>query len=252
MAGHTRLGALTLLCALCVTNGALAARGRLGLPGRVRIWSRRLALELHVQGVGLRARSVGISELLGARYRIWHPYQAEVSPELTRGSRLSAVRVRKLAARGFRSVVALTLESTSDRGPARASGLRFLHLGILDNGLPSRRQVLQFLDFLGDPNHTPAYVHCQAGIGRTGIMVAAYRMAYQGWSAVEALKEARYYGLRLPHQRRIIRTIWRDLQAGRYPGYPRASGQQTGSFVSQLLTHDGNVTPDLAFAPGGK
>jgi hypothetical protein len=49
-------------------------------------------------------------------------------------------------------------------------------------------------------------------------MVAAYRMAVQGWSAGQALKEARDYGLRMPNQRRFIRRLGRELAAGQLNG----------------------------------
>jgi protein tyrosine/serine phosphatase len=58
-------------------------------------------------------------------------------------------------------------------------------------------------------------VHCEAGVGRTGIMVASYRMAVQGWSTGHAVAEARRYGLRMREQIEYIRGLGRELADAR-------------------------------------
>jgi protein tyrosine/serine phosphatase len=45
-----------------------------------------------------------------------------------------------------------------------------------------------------DESSYPILVHCKAGLHRTGLVVAAYRMEYQGRSRVEALDELRANG----------------------------------------------------------
>jgi protein-tyrosine phosphatase len=37
-------------------------------------------------------------------------------------------------------------------------------------------------------------IHCKAGLHRTGILVAVYRMEYEGWSPADAFREAREHG----------------------------------------------------------
>ncbi len=38
------------------------------------------------------------------------------------------------------------------------------------------------------------FVHCRLGDDRTGMMIAAYRMAEEGWTAAEARKEMEKFG----------------------------------------------------------
>ncbi|MDH3973514.1 MAG: dual specificity protein phosphatase family protein [Deltaproteobacteria bacterium] len=49
--------------------------------------------------------------------------------------------------------------------------------------------VIAFLKIVTDKSKTPVFVHCLHGADRTGMMNAVYRMAVQGWSKEEALKE---------------------------------------------------------------
>jgi protein-tyrosine phosphatase len=44
------------------------------------------------------------------------------------------------------------------------------------------------------------FVHCYYGADRTGMMIAALRMAKQNWTAAEAKKEMQSYGFSFTHQ----------------------------------------------------
>lgn len=167
------------------------------------------------------ARAVGYSELIGLRYPVKH-YQSQVSPALTRGSRLeTAADYDKLKAQGFKAVIDLTREGTADEKYAQAKGLNLLRVKILDNDHPSMAQMKTFLDFVSKPENQPAYVHCEAGKGRTGIAVACYRMAIQGWTLNQSLAEAKKFGLSLPNQIAFLKQFDAALSAGQIAGYSR-------------------------------
>ena len=44
-------------------------------------------------------------------------------------------------------------------------------------------------DALADPQNRPVFVHCAAGVHRTGASIAAYRMKYRGWDYDRAMAE---------------------------------------------------------------
>ena len=78
----------------------------------------------------------------------------------------------------------------------------------------------QFLDFATNPKNEPCYVHCEAGVGRTGVAVACYRMAVQGWPPDQAIAEGRKYGLQLPGQIHFVEQFGAQLKSGKIAGYP--------------------------------
>jgi protein tyrosine/serine phosphatase len=54
--------------------------------------------------------------------------------------------------------------------------------------------VLRFLKLVANTNAGPILVHCQHGADRTGTMIAIYRMAVQGWSKEDAIREMKEGG----------------------------------------------------------
>jgi hypothetical protein len=62
-------------------------------------------------------------------------------------------------------------------------------------GSAERPEVLErFLALLDDPVTYPVLIHCKAGLHRTGVLTAVYRMEYQGWSRQAAFRELKANG----------------------------------------------------------
>jgi protein-tyrosine phosphatase len=60
---------------------------------------------------------------------------------------------------------------------------------------PNRPKVIdQFLRLVDDPANHPILLHCKAGLHRTGVLVAVYRMEYQGWSIQAAMRDLKENG----------------------------------------------------------
>jgi Tyrosine phosphatase family len=79
-----------------------------------------------------------------------------------------------------------------------------VHVPVVDCTAPGPDAVMQFLAAVSGAGG-PVYVHCEAGMGRTGVMVACYRIG-QGWAAADARAEAAGFGCFLPDQLAFIET----------------------------------------------
>ena len=96
-----------------------------------------------------------------------------------------------LAADGIRGVVSLD-ETGLPKAHLEEQGLRFLHLPVVDFSIPTLDQARQFIRFVREERarNSAVLVHCGAGIGRTGTMLACYLVA-EGADPEEAIREVR-------------------------------------------------------------
>jgi atypical dual specificity phosphatase len=80
---------------------------------------------------------------------------------------------------GIRAVVSL-VNLPSDAAVFDSAGFVYLSLPIPDGGAPTMAQMSVFVRFVDEYRQAkrPVVVHCQAGIGRTGTMLAAYFIAH--------------------------------------------------------------------------
>jgi len=64
---------------------------------------------------------------------------------------------------------------------------------------PRDEVFARFLKLLRDRPGKKVFVHCRLGDDRDGMMIASYRMAIEGWSAEEAMKEMQTFGFTRGH-----------------------------------------------------
>ena len=67
--------------------------------------------------------------------------------------------------------------------------MKFIQLPLDVFGSPSVQAVEDFLEVIASPEHPPIFVHCLHGKDRTGLMMAAYRVAFDGWDSQRAYAE---------------------------------------------------------------
>lgn len=119
----------------------------------------------------------------------------EVTPLLYRGAQPSPDGFKNLAAMGMDIVVDLRLSGQdAERKAVLASGMQYVPIP-WHCMFPKDKTTAQFLALLRDNPKKKIFVHCRYGDDRTGMMIAAYRMAVENWTAAEAWQEMRLFGL---------------------------------------------------------
>ena len=121
-----------------------------------------------------------------------------VSPGLYRGAEPDDRCLEQLAGLGIRTVVSLRDEKdASDRERRRtvALGMRYVNVPMSGFECPALPEVRKALAAILEPGVQPVFVHCKRGRDRTGVIVATYRMAQEGWAADRAIEEAQRFGM---------------------------------------------------------
>jgi len=124
------------------------------------------------------------------------PNAGKVSDFLYRGSQPHATGYQQLQRLGISIVVDLRSTPSAQTAEGRAfESLGMRHVAIPSSGFfgPSDEQVATFLKLLRDNPGKKVFVHCYFGDDRTGVMVAAYRIAEQHWTADQAYNEMRFF-----------------------------------------------------------
>jgi protein tyrosine/serine phosphatase len=122
----------------------------------------------------------------------------KINDVLFRGAQPKENGLAELKKLGITTIVDLRGEhqekSDWERGAAEALGMRFVHLPVSGWAPPTDEQVAQFLALFRDDPHQKVFVHCRFGDDRTGVFVAAYRMAVDKWSPEKAMEEMYFFG----------------------------------------------------------
>lgn len=126
------------------------------------------------------------------------PNGGRVNDVLYRGAQPHTEGIQELKKLGITTVVDLRGENPglrdSEREQAESLGIRFVNIPVSGWAPPSNDQVAQFLALFRNNPKEKVFVHCRFGDDRTGVFVATYRMAYEGWPATQAMNEMYFFG----------------------------------------------------------
>lgn len=129
----------------------------------------------------------------------WRHFRVVEEGRLYRSGQLSPAALdRAVHDHGIRTIVCLrNLARPGDVVPENAEelwcaarGIRYLRLNPAAWDTPAGRANLDaFLEMADDPDSGPLLIHCFAGLHRTGVYCAVYRMERDGWTNAEAIAE---------------------------------------------------------------
>jgi len=118
----------------------------------------------------------------------------EVTPMLYRGGQPKQKGLEGLAKMGVNIVVDVRLTGRDkERKEVNQLGMQFVELP-WHCMFPKDEPFARFLKLLKDNPKKKVFVHCRYGDDRTGMMIASYRMAVEGWTPEEARKEMEQFG----------------------------------------------------------
>jgi protein tyrosine/serine phosphatase len=115
------------------------------------------------------------------------PNLFQVSAALYRSGQPTAKGMQNLKAHGVETIVNLR-SFHSDRDEIGETGLAYEHI-YMKAWHPEEEEAVRFLQIVTNENRTPVLVHCMFGADRTGVMCAVYRMAVDGWTKEQAIRE---------------------------------------------------------------
>jgi len=126
------------------------------------------------------------------------PNGGKINEVLYRGAQPRLEGFEQLKKLGITTIVDLRGEDPAkrewERKEAEALGIRFVNIPVSGWSAPSNEQVAQFLSLFREGHKEKVFVHCRFGDDRTGVFVATYRMALEGWPAEQAVNEMYFFG----------------------------------------------------------
>jgi tyrosine-protein phosphatase SIW14 len=126
------------------------------------------------------------------------PNFGEVTPTLYRGGLLSGDGLKAIKKLGVNVVVDTHANSKHEKHEVERLGMKYVAIP-WHCPWPHDEVFAKFLKVVHDNQGKKIFVHCRLGDDRTGMMVAAYRMAEEGWTADEAMNEMRSFGFTHSH-----------------------------------------------------
>jgi len=144
----------------------------------------------------------------------------KVSETLFRGAQPGIEHLAELKKLGVTTIVDLRAESPHlrerERQKAASLGMRFVSIPVGGFSLPTSEQLAEYFTLLRQAPIEKIFVHCEYGEDRTGVFIAAYRIAFEQWTPDQALSEMLYFGYNRhwhPSMTAFVRLLPERLQS---------------------------------------
>jgi protein-tyrosine phosphatase len=126
------------------------------------------------------------------------PNFGEVTPTLYRGGLASTTGIKALKQLGMDVIVDTHANDEAEEKTVEGLGMKYVAIP-WHCPWPHDEVFANFLKVVHESKGRKIFVHCRLGDDRTGMMVAAYRMAEEGWTADEAMTEMKSFGFTRAH-----------------------------------------------------
>ena len=126
------------------------------------------------------------------------PNFGEVTPTLYRGGLLDPTGIKALKRLGMNVIIDTHANDEAEEKIVESLGMKYVAIP-WHCPRPHDEVFAKFLQVLHENKGKKIFVHCRLGDDRTGMMVAAYRMADEGWTADEAMREMKSFGFARSH-----------------------------------------------------
>ncbi len=142
-----------------------------------------------------------------------------VNKRLYRGAQPKPAGYAELKKLGIDTIVSFSVggeEVADEKNQVESLGMRFVSLPWSAQHEPTHEQVVAFFALLHDDPEKTIFVHCYRGADRTGVMVALYRIAFDHWTADQAIAEMKafhYHYIYLPHLQHFVEAFPAELSS---------------------------------------
>lgn len=126
------------------------------------------------------------------------PNFGEVTPSLYRGGQPDERGWAALSKMDIKVIIDTHASSKREEKAVNDLGMKYISIP-WHCPWPKDAVFAKFLKVLRENHGKKVFVHCRLGDDRTGMMVAAYRMADEGWTAEEAMREMQTFGFSRAH-----------------------------------------------------
>lgn len=139
----------------------------------------------------------------------------KVSEFLYRGSQPSDEGIRQLKVLGIDTIVDLRGErhglSQHEEKMAGSEGIHFVNIPGSGWSPPTDDQMAEFFSLVSKRPRQKIFVHCWFGSDRSGVFIAAYRIAFDGWTPEQAIGEMHDFH---------FKAFWHPVMKAYVRGFP--------------------------------
>lgn len=138
-----------------------------------------------------------------------------------RGAQPGRQGFRRLRELGVDTVINLRAESNDECATVRLLGMNYLYFPLDPLAPPTHAQILAFLRAAADPGLGRVFFHCYHGADRTGVAAACWRIALDGWTLAEAVREMQAFRFHSSFQQANLAYVanfaayWRGMSEAR-------------------------------------